>query len=142
MFERSDLVKFNFRILKYSIKYILIIYITNFMCQYIIGIPNLYKIHIAIMPFYNYLVLNRGTMIPLSKDLKVSKKDIAKSFLIITSLFNIIFFRNLYFTKLEVSIIVVFNIIEFILMKPPIDKISIDTQKNIDEYFKRKKKII
>ena len=81
-------------------------------------------------------------MMPLSKDLKVNKKDITKSFLIIASLFNIIFFRNLYFTKLEVSIIVVFNIIEFILMKPPIDKISIDTQKNIDEYFKRKKKII
>lgn len=93
------------------------------------------------MPFYNYLVLNRGIMIPLSKDLKVNKKDITKSFLIITSLFNIIFFRNLYFTKLEVSIIVVLNIIEFILMKPPIDKINIDTQKNIDEYFKRKKKI-
>ena len=134
-------MKLNFRILKYSFKYILIIVLTHFICQYLIGIPNLYKIHIAVMPFYNYLVLNRGIMIPLSKDLKVNKKDITKSFLIITSLFNIIFFRNLYFTKLEVSIIVVLNIIEFILMKPPIDKINIDTQKNIDEYFKRKKKI-
>ena len=142
MYERSDLVKLNFRILKYSFKYILIILITHFTCQYLIGIPNLYKIHISIMPFYNYLLLNRGIMIPLSKDLKVNKKDIMKSFLIITSLFNIIFFRNLYFTKLEVSIILVLNIIEFILMKPPIDKISIATQKNIDEYFKRKKKII
>ncbi|MGE5455939.1 MAG: hypothetical protein ACM3O4_02370 [Ignavibacteriales bacterium] len=36
--------------------------------------------------------------------------------------------------------IVIINIIEFVLMKPPVDKMAIATQKNIDEYFKKRRK--
>ncbi len=115
--------------------------LTYFICKYFIGIPyHLYGIHILIMPFYNYLVLNRGIMVPLSKDFNINKEDIKKSFLIITSLFNIIFFYWLEFKILNIIIIVILNIIEFILMKPPVDKIVISTQKNIDDYFKKRTK--
>lgn len=133
-------MKINFQVLKYSFTYIFIMLMTHFVCLYLIGMPNLYDIHILIVPFYNYLVLDRGIMLPLSKKINITKKDIMISFLIITSLFNIIFYWLIEFTITEIIIIVIINIIEFVLMKPPVDKMVIATQKNIDEYFKKRRK--
>jgi hypothetical protein len=138
-------MKKNFQIIKYSLYYIFIFLITHFIWVYFIGVPKigistLYKTHIIIAPFYNYLVLSKGVIQPLDKDLKVKKKDITNIFLIITSLFNFFFYRYLNFNMLEIGIIVISNIIEFLLIKPPVHKVAIITQKNIDDYFKKRKK--
>lgn len=138
-------MKEYFCVLKYPFKYIIIFIITHLICVYLIGLPKmgistLYDFHIVIVPFFNYLVLSRGIMLPLSKDLKVKKKGITNNFLIITSLFNLLFYGYLDFTMLEIGIIIATNIMEFILMKPQIDNIAIATQKNIDEYFNKRRK--
>jgi hypothetical protein len=127
------------KVIEYSMKYILMVVIANYLNLVIGYIPNLYSI-IILIPIINYLILTWGTIRPLEND-KIYKKDIYLPFLIITSLFNVIFFAIQSIYIINIFIIVISNIVEFHLMKPKKERIKDITDKNIKEYFDNKKNL-
>lgn len=118
----------------YPLKYI----IAMLICHYVkyIGIPNIFTINLLIIPIANYLVLKGTVFHPLEKDNTNSKKDISNSFLLITTLFNIIFFFITGYELNYIIFLVTSNIIEFIIIRP-IDEVRNEkTAQNIEDYFK------
>jgi hypothetical protein len=108
------------KVIEYSVKYILMVIIANYINLVIGYIPNLYSL-IILIPIINYLILMWGIIRPLEND-RISKKDIYSPFLIITSLFNIVFFSIQSFDIMHISIIVISNIVEFRLMSTEKEK--------------------
>jgi hypothetical protein len=127
------------KVIEYSVKYILMVIIANYINLVIGFIPNLYSL-IILIPIINYLVLMWGIIKPLNKE-KISKKDMHLPFIVVTSIFNIIFFSIQSFDILHISIIVISNIVEFHLMNTEKVKIKDITGKNIKEYFHNKKNL-
>lgn len=123
-----------FNALNYSCRYILMVLIAHYIKK--IGIESLYTINLLIIPFLNYIILQWGVIKVLNGNDKVTKKDIFKPFLLITTLFNIIFFYIEQFNSMTVFTIVFVNIVEFMIIKPKKESIIFETDKSIKEYFK------
>ena len=125
-----------FAIFTCSFRYIVMVLIAYYINY--LGIPNLYTINLLIIPFLNYLIIKWGVIKVLND--KITKKDICSPFLLITTLFNIIFFYINQFDTMIIFTIVFVNIVQFIIIKPKEENVKSTTEKNIKEYFKNNHK--
>ncbi|MDD3392603.1 MAG: hypothetical protein PHE54_03605 [Bacilli bacterium] len=124
--------------LPYISKYITI-YLILYLLKYI-GIPSVLEMTLIVVPIINYVILKSVIFKKLEDDTKTDKKDIIKPFLITTTIFNLIFFYLVQYSYQFILIIIISNIIEFIIIKNQREVIYNETQKNIENYFKKKTK--
>lgn len=104
-----------------------------------IGLTSVYDLPYYIILIYHYIIIKLGVFYKLEKDARYQKKEIQKSYLILTSLFNIIFFF-LYLKDSSLFLFVsIINIFLILFLKPKKEKITATTQKNIENYFKNQR---
>lgn len=77
------------QVIKYSVYYILMIMASYYIT--LIGLPSLYHMSLLIVPFYNYLAIRFAIIRPSNK-FPAMKKDSWKHIIVITTLFNLVFF--------------------------------------------------
>lgn len=102
-----------------------------------LGITSIYRLPIYILPLFNFLAISYTIKYPMERKRDIAKSKIFIPFLILTTIIDslIVFFAEPYFTVWIVLIIS--NGIELYLMKPAPERIKEESQKNIDEYFKK-----
>ena len=127
-----------FAIFTCSFRYILMVLIAYYINY--LGIPSLYTINLLVILLLNYLIIKWGVIKVLNENDKATKKDIFSPFLLITTLFNIIFFYINQFDTMIIFTIVFVNIVQFIIIKPKEENVKSATDKNIKEYFKNNHK--
>ena len=123
-----------FTIFTCSFRYILMVLIAYYINY--LDIPSLYTINLLVILLLNYLIIKWGVIKVLNENDKATKKDIFSPFLLITTLFNIIFFYINQFDTMIIFTIVFVNIVQFIIIKPKEENVKSATDKNIKEYFK------
>ena len=132
--------------IKYISKYILIMLMTD-LVKY--ATPSLVKssnagegllsFHILIIPLFNYIALRISVFRPLNEDENISKKEIMRNFITITTSFNLVYFYMTGYNTTTIFVLVASNIIEFILMNSKREKERNTIDKNIKEYFESQK---
>ncbi len=125
-----------FKSIYYSLRYILLVLI--FFYIKIMGIPSPYTFGFIIIPLVSYIILLWGIMRPLAKE-EIRKRDIYYPVSIIITIFNVVFFMMEQFSYTEILIIVLSTLIEFSIMQTRKDKLKDITNKEIKNYFEKKK---
>jgi len=93
---------------------------------------------IAILLF-NYLAIKFTIKIPLERNKNLTKKDIYKPLLIVSSIIITILMKKNYHAISTIIIVLIGNFIEIYLMKPSDEKLKELMDKNIKEYYENKK---
>jgi len=104
-----------------------------------IGLTSIYRLPIYMLPAFNLLAISYAIKYPMERKKDVTKSEIFIPLLITTTIVDtlIVIFAEPYFAVWITLIIS--NAIELYLMKPATEKIKEETQKNIDEYYKKHK---
>jgi len=118
-----------------------IYYVFNYSIIMILGhfILNIYNLPEIAILCYNTLAISFGIKYKISKRKDVSKKEVLKYLLILTTIFNfgLIYVLKLSFTK--GSVLILSNIIQLNLFKVKKEELEFDTKRKIEEYFSKKK---
>lgn len=106
---------------------------------YIIKIPSIFSMNAIAILLFNFLAIKFTIKHPLEKNKNLTKKDIYKPLLIVSSIIITILMKKNYHAISTIIIVLIGNFIEIYLMKPKDEKLKELMDKNIKEYYENKK---
>lgn len=128
----------NFFKIRYSVFYILFVLAGHFIS--ILGFPSIYDVFLPVVVLYHFLIVKSVVFYNLEKDAKYTKEEIKIWYLIITNVFNVLFFLFYLKNITLFFIVVISNYLLFTYLRPRKEKEQAIIEKNIREYFKTHKR--
>lgn len=106
---------------------------------YILKLRSIFSMNAIAILLFNYLAIKFTIKIPLERNKNLTKKDIYKPLLIVSSIIITILMKKNYHAISTIIIVLIGNFIEIYLMKPKDEKLKELMDKNIKEYYENKK---